>query len=120
MSREPEGATEFVLQTSEEERYELFDVLPLALQVGSTLTLTVIAEDGDNINGPHRSQGEMYEFVIVPPEEILALLADKELNLRQRLEQIERDLQAVQVLLLDARSQVAERESCDRAGRLGR
>ncbi len=71
MSRNPGGATEFLLKTSDTERFERFDVLPLALQVGSTLTLTVIAEDGDNINGPHRSQGELYEFVIVPPEEIL-------------------------------------------------
>lgn len=111
MSRNPNGANEFLLRTSDEARYEQFDVLPLDLQVGSTLTLTVIAEDGDNINGPHRSQGELYEFVIVPPEEILALLAEKELNLRQRLEQIERDLQAVQVLLLEAHGRVAERET---------
>jgi hypothetical protein len=111
MSRTADGATEFDLRTSDEEPYEKFDVLPLELREGNTLTLTVVAEDGDNINGPHRSQGELYEFVIVPPEEILALLAEKELNLRQRLEQIQRELQSVQVMLLDARAQVAERES---------
>jgi hypothetical protein len=38
------------------------------------------------------SHGEVYTFTIVTPEELLAQLYDKELNLRQRYEQIRREV----------------------------
>ncbi len=77
----------FPLETSDE-RVERFAVPPLDLRVGQQLALTVFAEDGDPINGPHVTHGELYSFTIVSPEELLSLLYDKELNLRQRFEQI--------------------------------
>ncbi len=60
----------------------------LELKDGQRLQLSIYADDGDTINGPHRARGEMFTFRIVPGEELLARLYEKELNLRQRFEQI--------------------------------
>ncbi|MCA9042119.1 MAG: hypothetical protein KDA65_17335, partial [Planctomycetaceae bacterium] len=94
---------EFPLQRSEGEEYELFEVLPLDLNIGQRLTLSVEAEDGDTINGPHQSRSQQYVFTIVDTDELLSLLYGKELNLRRRFERIieevdkaERDFEAAQ------------------------
>lgn len=92
LAKPPRGEKEFALGPSEGARFERFNVLPLEMQVEQKLALTVFAEDGDNLNGPHVSHGELYTFTIVTPEELLAQLYDKELNLRQRFEQIRREV----------------------------
>jgi len=79
---------EFALQRSENEQWERFEVLPLDLKVGQKVSLTVQAEDADNLSGPHQVHGETYHFEIVTDEELLSILYSKELNLRKRFEQI--------------------------------
>jgi hypothetical protein len=67
---------------------ERFSLTPLELRDGQRLQFSVYAEDGDVENGPHRSRGEVFTLKVVPGEELLSRLYEKELNLRQRFEQI--------------------------------
>jgi len=83
-----ENPRDFLLGGGESEEVERFELLPLDLTVGRKLTLTVYAEDGDVLNGPHSARGERYIFQIVSDEELLSILYGKELNLRRRFEQI--------------------------------
>ncbi|NOX56921.1 MAG: hypothetical protein GXP27_21265 [Planctomycetes bacterium] len=78
---------------------EKFPVAPLDLSVGQKLTLTVIAKDGDTLNGPHTSHGEKYAFRIVSTEELLSILYQRELNLRQRFEQALTEMKQVRETL---------------------
>jgi hypothetical protein len=73
---------------SETQPYERFEVLPLELKVGQKLVLAVFAADGDDLHGPHSTQGERYAFQVVSDEELLSTLYARELNLRHRFEQI--------------------------------
>lgn len=91
----PNGQKDFLLGETLPGASERFRLLPLELSVDQQLTLTITAEDGDNLNGPHTGLGEVFTFTIVTPEELLAQLYDKELNLRKRFEQIRREVQAV-------------------------
>lgn len=84
----PTGEREFKLQYEEGRPFERFEVLPLNLDEGQTLVLTVAAEDGDTVLGPNKSNGEVYRFNIVSDEELLSQLYQKELNLRRRFEQM--------------------------------
>lgn len=104
----PGGQRDFTLGPSEGDRTERFRVLPLEMQVDQKLAVTVFATDGDNLNGPHESHGEVYTFTIVTPEELLAQLYDKEVNLRQRFEQIRREVQQVRDDLLLHQQRYAE------------
>lgn len=47
-----------------------------------------MAVDGDNLTGPHVASGTPYNFQVVSDDELLALVAAKELNIRRRFEQI--------------------------------
>jgi len=67
---------------------ETFDVLDLDLSLGQKITLSVVAVDGDDLNGPHEKRSEATQFQIVSPEELLSLISARELNLRNRFEQI--------------------------------
>lgn len=82
----PELARKFAVQ-------ERFEVLPLDLKIGTKLVVSVVATDADNLTGPHRTQGERYTFTIVSNDELLALIAAREINLRHRFEQILGELQ---------------------------
>lgn len=79
---------EHELARDEKEKYERFEVTPLDLTIGQTLTLTVYTRDADNLNGPHEVRGTPYTFKIVTREELLGELYDRELNLRRQFEQI--------------------------------
>ena len=93
----PKGITrEFQIGESENDDVERFAVTPLELAVGKKITLTVAAEDGDNLNGPHTGHGAKYTFQIVTNEELLSLLYQRELNLRQRFEQAIGELKQTQ------------------------
>lgn len=105
---EPRGAKKFALEQSETQKWLRFDVLPLELKVGQKLSLSVIAEDADNLSGPHFAQGEKYNFQIVSDEELLSQLYARELNLRQRFEQILTEVQRSQSELTLARKTVQE------------
>lgn len=77
----PEGRKQFAID-------EKFKVLPLDLAIGQRFTLKVVAVDGDNLTGPHVSSGTPYNFQVVTDDELRALVAVKELNIRRRFEQI--------------------------------
>lgn len=108
---------EFVLQRTETEPFERFDVLPLDLSIGQKLTLTVSALDGctvpeipkaavpgkpesasdaetriglSNSEAPaHRAISlKKNVFTIVSEEELLSMLYAREINIRKRFEQI--------------------------------
>lgn len=91
---------EFRLEREAGEPFEQFEVLPLDLTIGQKLTLTIYAVDGDNLNGPHGARAQTFEFTIVTDEELLSLLYEREINLRQRLEQIIRELKDKRTELL--------------------
>ncbi len=105
---EPKGSKKFALEQSETQKWLRFDVLPLELKVGQKLSLSVIAEDADDLSGPHFAQGEKYNFQIVSDEELLSQLYARELNLRQRFEQILIEIQRSQTELTLARKTVVD------------
>lgn len=79
---------EFKLQAADDDPTERLEILKMDLAVGQKLTLTVVAEDADNLNGPHIARSQKFTFKIVSNEELLSLLYQRELNLRRRFEQI--------------------------------
>jgi len=83
---QPANQREFPL--GPEGKGERFSLTPLELKDGQRLQIAVYAEDGDDQNGPHKSRGEVFTLRVVPGEELLGRLYEKELNLRQRFEQI--------------------------------
>lgn len=105
---EPRGAKVFPLEQAATQKWMRFDLLPLELKVGQKLSLSVIAQDGDTLTGPHFAQGEKYNFQIVSDEELLSQLYARELNLRQRFEQILTEVQRTQAELTLARKTVGE------------
>jgi hypothetical protein len=104
----PRGQAEFTLGPAEGDAVERFRVLPLDLRVDQKLELTVFARDTDNLNGPHVAHGEVYTFQIVTPEQLLSNLYDRELNLRQRFEQIRDEITGVREDLLRHRARYEE------------
>jgi hypothetical protein len=99
---------EHLLRREESDNTERFEVLPLELKVGQRLTLSVFAQDGDNLNGPHTTRSEEYVFQIVSDEELLSLLYVKEVNLRERFEKIISELEGVKKDLVDHRSRASD------------
>jgi hypothetical protein len=98
----------YALQRDESDKTERFQVLPLDLKIGQKLNLCVSAEDGDNVNGPHRSRGEEYSFQIVSDEDLLAIMYVKEVNLRERFERIIAELETVQKDLIEHRGRAGD------------
>ena len=88
ITRQPGGTQRFVMEKSESQPLEKFDVLPLELKVDDVLLIGLVARDADNLNGPHVSRGEIYRMKIVSEEALLSLLYQDELNLRRRFEQV--------------------------------
>lgn len=89
LSKSPSGEPrEFKLQAADDDPTERLEILKMDLAVGQKLTLTVVAEDADNLNGPHVARSQKFSFKIVSNEELLSLLYQRELNLRRRFEQI--------------------------------
>lgn len=105
---QPKGSKKFDLVQSTNQPWLRFDVQPLELKIGQKLSLMVVAQDADNLNGPHVSLGEKYNFSIVSDEDLLSQLYARELNLRQRFEQILTEVQRTQTELTVARKSVAE------------
>ena len=89
LTKVPNGEPrEFKLQSKDNDPTERFEILKMDLEIGQKLTLTVVAEDADILNGPHVARSQKFTFKIVSNEELLSLLYQRELNLRKRFEQI--------------------------------
>jgi hypothetical protein len=107
--RSPTGTPkEYSLHREESDNTERFEVLPLELKNGQRLTLSVFAQDGDILNGPHSTRSEEYVFQIVSDEELLSLLYVKEVNLRERFEKIIAELEGVKKDLMDHRGRASD------------
>lgn len=110
-SKPSERPREFTLQRNDKEEWERFEVLPLDLKVGQKISLTVHAEDADNLSGPHQVHGETYHFEIVTDEELLSQLYSKELNLRKRFEQIFKEVAQTRDELAERIEQLKQAET---------
>ncbi|MSR56143.1 MAG: hypothetical protein EXS05_00480 [Planctomycetaceae bacterium] len=97
----PEGRKQFPVD-------EKFAVLSLDLTVGVKLTLKIVAADADVLTGPHLASGQPYNFQVVSDDELLALIAVKELNLRRRFEQILDEVKDTRKDLLLGRTRLDE------------
>lgn len=64
------------------------DLRPLGLSVGEQIRLAVAASDTNDLTGPGVGRSDSSVLTIVSDEELLALLYDKEMNLRKRFEEI--------------------------------
>lgn len=89
------GSTEVTLQRDEAEPFEYFEVQPLELSEGQSLTLTVIAADGNPEPGPGITRSAPLPFRIVSDDELLSLLYTREIALRARFEEIIAQLEDV-------------------------
>jgi len=87
---------------------ERFKVLPLDLAIGQRFVLKVVASDADDLTGPHVSSGTPYSFQVVSDDELLALVAVKELNIRRRFEQILEEVKNTRKDLLTTRARLEE------------
>lgn len=111
---DPPTQREFEFSLSEDEDYERFKVTPLSLSLGQRLVVSVVAEDADDLNGPHVTRSERYSFKIVSSEELQSLLYQRELNLRAQFDRIITESQELQQdlirhrALVDTRKKLAE------------
>jgi hypothetical protein len=66
---------------------------PLTLQPGQEIGLLVQASDHYDLDDdPHVGSSEAFPLAVVRPDELLALLDGRELNLRRRLEQVKSEM----------------------------
>jgi len=89
------NATDFDLQRSEDEPYEIFDLQPLELSEGQNLTLSVVASDDNHLPTFATTRSEPLLFRIVSKEELLSLLYTREIALRNRFEEVVAQLEEV-------------------------
>ncbi|MBC7967698.1 MAG: hypothetical protein H7Z17_17430 [Fuerstia sp.] len=89
------NATDFDLQRSEDEPFEIFDLQPLELSEGQTLTLAVVAADDNRLPTSSLTRSEPLLFRIVSNEELLSLLYTREIALRNRFEEVIAQLEEV-------------------------
>lgn len=79
------------------------EIPPLGLEVGSKFTVTVVARDRRDQPEANEGASPPIALEVVSAEELLARLAARELNLRQRFEQVVRELEATRRDLGEAR-----------------
>ncbi len=89
------NATDFDLQRNDDEPFEVFDLQPLELSDGQTLTLSVVASDDNQLPAPAVTRSEPLLFRIVSNEELLSLLYTREISLRNRFEEVIAQLEEV-------------------------
>ena len=101
------GSTDFSLSRSADEQYEFFEVQPLELSEGQSLTVSVVAADANPSPQPGTTRSTPLAFQIVSDDELLSILYTREIGLRTRfeevlgqLEDIRRDLQFHQQVAL--------------------
>lgn len=107
---DPPTLREFDFRLSDDEEYERFKVTPLKLKLGQRLVVSVVAEDADDLNGPHVTRSERYSFKIVSSEELQSLLYQRELNLRAQFDRIITETQELQQDLILHRARVDTRK----------
>lgn len=74
----------------------------LVAKVGSTLGLTLAAEDYLNLrNEPHVGRASLIQLAVVTPDQLLIMLERRELAMRARLEQIIGELSQMRNLLVN-------------------
>ncbi|HUG90820.1 MAG TPA: hypothetical protein VML55_08310 [Planctomycetaceae bacterium] len=108
-ARRPAGTVREFRIGGAEGGLERFSVASLDLEVGQTLKLTVFAEDGDTLNGPHSVYAvprPEYTFKVVTDEELLSVLFQKELGLRSRFEQIISEVEGTRRELSDTQPHI--------------
>jgi hypothetical protein len=104
---------EFELAANESSKVERFNVRVLSLDEGEKLTLTVYAEDADNVHGPNIGRSQKFEFRIVSNEELLSLLYGREINLRRRFEEVISQVQGVREDLAKHRDRFVKMANAD-------
>lgn len=90
------SAIEFDLARSAEEPFEYFELQPLELSEGQSLTLSVVATDGNPSPGPGQTRSTPFPFQIVSDEELLSVLYTREIGLRTRFEEVIAQLEEIQ------------------------
>ncbi len=78
-----------------------FDIAPLKLPIGATLTFHVHATDNDIVTGPQRGLSNTFPVTIVTPEELRTELLRREQEQRQEFERLIKDQED---LLTDVRA----------------
>lgn len=96
----PKDTTEFKLgkdgaSPAADRQPELFQVQPLDLSEGQTLSIALTATDGCEIGDPNMTRSDPGIFRIVSDDELLSLLYTREINLRRRFEASLRELEQV-------------------------
>ncbi len=104
---------EYRLQGRPDDATERFNVTVLGLEEGQRLTLSVYAEDADDLHGPNTGRSQKFEFRIVSNEELLSLLYAREINLRRRFEEVIQQMQKVREDLARHREQLASMAGAD-------
>lgn len=89
---------------------ERFDVRPLELQPGNRLVVTVYAEDADDLNGPHSTRSDKFEFEIVGESDLQAMLYSRELDLLEQLKQVIKEVKESRDNLEDVQTAAGERD----------
>ena len=89
------GVTDFELGRSDDEPFEVFDLQPMDLSEGQTLTLSIVAGDSNEFPAPGAARSEPMLFRIVSNEELLSLLYTREIGLRGRFEEVIAQLEEV-------------------------
>lgn len=82
------GSTDYSLSRSADEAWEFFEVQPLELSEGQSLTLSVVAADGNPSPGPGVTRSAPLAFQIVSDDELLSILYTREIGLRTRFEEV--------------------------------
>lgn len=95
----------------------VFEVTSLVQKPGARFSLAVAAVDGNALSGTQEGRSELFKFEIVSPEELLTRLAARELALRQRFEQILREMEDARGGLTRVRQQLADATPEGKAGR---
>lgn len=91
----PASSTEFDLARSADEPFEYFELQPLELSEGQSLTLSVVAADGNPSPGPGLTRSTPFPFQIVSDEELLSVLYTREIGLRTRFEEVIAQLEEI-------------------------
>eukprot|EP00913_Durusdinium_trenchii_P023376 g21954.t1 len=87
------------------------------LKPGDIITLSVVATDADNLNGPHKTRSvPLLTFRVVTDDELFFLLRQKENGIRTQFEKIIEEVQGLRNELEDRLKLIAELRELQKAG----
>lgn len=102
VARSPQELLKDGLVQSQLDLQEQRDQGKLAAKVGSSIGLSLVAEDfADLVNEPHLGRSNPIQLGIVTPDQLLVMLDRRELAMRGRLEQIIGELSQMRDLMLN-------------------